>query len=77
MLSEIRPAALVQADLFGSIEDSERSDTLMGIMDRINQRWGRGTLRTASEQAEGIWKMNRGNLSPRYTTAWSELPQVT
>ncbi len=77
MLSEIRPTALVQADLFGSMEDSERSDTLMGIMDRINQRWGRGTLRTASEQAEGIWKMNRGNLSPRYTTAWSELPQVT
>jgi DNA polymerase V len=77
MLSEIRPAALAQADLFGSMEDSERSDTLMGIMDRINQRWGRGTLRTASEHAEGIWKMNRGNLSPRYTTSWSELPTVS
>jgi len=77
MLSEIRPAALEQTDLFASLEDTERSDTLMGIMDRVNQRWGRGTLRTASERAEGIWKMNRGNLSPRYTTSWDELPTVT
>jgi len=77
MLSQIRPAVFEQADLFGSIEDTDRSDTLMEIMDQINQRWGRGTLRTASEQAEGIWKMNRGNLSPRYTTSWDELPTVT
>jgi len=76
MLSEIRPAALEQADLFTDLEDTERSDTLMGIMDQINHRWGRGTLRTASEGAEGIWKMNRGHLSPCYTTSWDELPTV-
>lgn len=77
MLSEIRPAAFVQTDLFGSVNHvSERADTLMELMDDINRRWGRGMLRTASEQAEGIWKMNRGNLSPRYTTSWNGLPPV-
>lgn len=75
MLSELRPKCMEQASLFGALE-SERADRLMGVLDTVNRRWGRGTLRVAAEARDHAWKMSRGNLSPRYTTDWDCLPVV-
>jgi DNA polymerase V len=47
---------------------------LMNVMDRINSRWGRNTLRPAAMGTKREWRMQRTLLSPRYTTCWSELP---
>lgn len=75
MLSDIRPRSMAQASLF-TPESHGRSGRLMAVMDAINCRWGRGTMRVAAEGVNKAWRMKRGNLSPRYTTEWSELPPV-
>lgn len=45
-------------------------------MDVFNQRWGRSTLKTASEGVVKPWQMKLQRLSPRYTTDWTGLPVV-
>lgn len=49
----------------------------MSIMDQINVRMGRGTLKLASEGFKQPWKMKQGNKNPNYTTNWDELICVT
>jgi len=76
-LLDLLPKANQQFSLFvpeGLV--GARNEKLMGALDRINQRYGRGTLRLAAEGVDQDWRMRRGNLSPRYTTEWSELPSV-
>ena len=75
MLSELRPAALAQGSLLAAV-DPDRSQNLMATLDAINQRWGRGTLKTAAEGVTQAWQMKRQRLSPRYTTDWAGLPSV-
>ena len=75
MLSELRPAALAQGSLLAAV-DPDRSQNLMATLDAINQRWGRGTLKTAAEGVTQPWQMKRQRLSPRYTTDWAGLPSV-
>lgn len=75
MLSDIRPRSMAQASFFVPESDG-RSESLMAAMDAINGRWGRGTMRVAAEGIDKAWRMKRGKLSPRYTTEWSELPEV-
>ena len=62
-----------QGDLFSASQDNP---TLMKSMDKINQQFGKGTLRLASEQASKQWIMKRAFLSPRYTTRWRDIPQI-
>lgn len=52
-----------------------RNMKLMLIMDSINQRYGQGSIRMASENSSG-WQSNQDNLSPRYTTRWSDIISV-
>ena len=75
MLSELRPKAMEQASLFVDPE-TDRGQRLMATLDVINQRWGRGTLRSAAEGLEKPWQMKRQRLSPSYTTDWDGLPMV-
>ena len=53
----------------------EREDKLMVVMDSINQRYGRGAVRMASENSE-CWKPHQERLSPRYTTKWCDILEV-
>ena len=75
MLSELRPKAMAQVSMFADLED-DRGQRLMATLDVINQRWGRGTLRSAAEGMEKPWQMKRQRLSPSYTTDWDGLPMV-
>lgn len=53
----------------------ERRRALMRVVDRVNARYDRDTLRLAASGAgDGEWRMRREHLSPRYTTCWGELP---
>lgn len=76
MLLDLVPAANRQLALFDSqgAAGDARSCTLMAVLDNINQRYGRQTLRLAAEGVERSWQMRRGNLSPGYTTSWDGLP---
>lgn len=76
-LMNIVPTTNQQFSLFasGGAVDA-RSQKLMGVLDGINGKYGRGTLRLAAEGVEKVWQMRRGNLSPRYTTEWDCLAVV-
>lgn len=74
MLSELRPATARQADLFGVAARDARRQATMQVMDEINRKWGRGTVRTSAAGHRAGWQMRRERLSPAYTTSWTDLP---
>jgi len=53
------------------------AERLMGVMDAINARWGRGTMRPAGVPAQPDWGMRREMMSPSYTTRLDQLWRVT
>lgn len=73
MLIDISPTSLMQLSLFDP-GDSERSQTLMATVDRLNGLYGRHTLFFASEGTQKTWQMKRERMTPAYTTHWSALP---
>jgi DNA polymerase V len=90
VLLDLAPVGAVTGDLFaatsvganatGPVTDMTRLGTdarrerLMAVMDGINSRWGRGTVRYLAEGLAQPWQMRRARMSPRYTTCWEELP---
>ena len=79
MLTGIEPGREKQLTFFMPPEQQEEKGTrIMSVMDRINSRWGRDTLKPAAlgTAAEKTWKIQKQLLSPRYTTCWTELPIV-
>ncbi|MBP7735263.1 MAG: Y-family DNA polymerase [Spirochaetes bacterium] len=76
MLYEIMQEGDAQLDLFSRFHDTDRTRSLMGVVDGINRAMGRHTLRFAAEGIIKPWQMRREFLSPRYTTHWDELPVV-
>jgi len=71
-----RPEDL-QGDLFGvAIQGNE---ALMTTLDKINQRFGRGSAGFAASgwNSAPAWGMRQRNVSPRYTTSWSDIPSVS
>lgn len=53
------------------------AERVMGVMDAINARWGRGTMRSAGVPANPDWGMRREMMSPSYTTRIDQLWTVT
>lgn len=51
-------------------------DGLMGAIDQINARYGRGAARLGLAQKEGEWRTRRENLSPSFTTRWTDIPSA-
>lgn len=83
MLLNLTPADREQLSLFPATEAAApvHRERLLAVMDRINRELGRQTLWTAAQggarrERADSWRMQRGNLSPAYTTRWEELPMV-
>jgi DNA polymerase V len=72
MLSGIESAESSQLSLLRGHD--ERGGKLMEVLDRVNAKWGRETLFPAACGVERAWRMRMARRSPRYTTAWEELP---
>ncbi|QQL49208.1 Y-family DNA polymerase [Mucilaginibacter ginkgonis] len=68
----IVPAGEVQYDVFTEYQ-GERQTELSGLMDKINARYGKGTLRVAIEGYKKHWIMKQDYLSPNYTTRWQDI----
>nr|HMQ38879.1 DUF4113 domain-containing protein [Micropruina sp.] len=73
MLLELTPAARAQNDWI-TAGDDDRNAARWAVLDRVNARWGRGTLRLAREGFEQPWAMRQDRCSPAYTTRWADLP---
>lgn len=68
----IIPAGEVQYNLFSNYDNSKQQK-LSGLMDDINARYGRGSLRIAAEGFQKAWKMKQEFLSKQYTTNWQDI----
>ncbi|MCF5173397.1 DUF4113 domain-containing protein, partial [Pseudomonas canadensis] len=62
-------------DLFAISQPAEAT-RVMTVMDQINERWGRGTLRSACVPADPDWGMRRDMMSQSYTTKLDQLWSV-
>ena len=63
-------------DLFAISQPAEATK-VMTVLDEINQRWGKGTLRTASVPVNPAWTMRRELMSQSYTTRLDQLWKVS
>jgi DNA polymerase V len=72
MLGELVSLNEVQSDFFAKNFSNEKSK-LMGVLDHINERMGRGTIKLASEGFKQSWRMKQGNKSPNFTTDWNAI----
>lgn len=52
----------------------EQRDHLLAVMDTLNSRYGRGTVRPAAAGIQTSWRLKRERCSPRYTTEWKDMP---
>lgn len=75
MLMGIVPEDQAQLGFFGRVR-TERDRKLMDVIDEINTRFGKGTIKLAAMGLKQSWQMRCQLRSPRFTTRWEELPVV-
>ena len=75
-LHDFASASALQADLLGlvNIAAHERSSARMAAIDAINNRYGRRHIYYAAENLGTSWQPKRKLISPKYVSAWDELP---
>jgi len=75
-LLDLTAGSSVQGDLFSGVDP--RSKAMMDVLDRVNRKFGRGTMGLAASgwQATPQWAMNQKSLSPAYTSRWDQLLRV-
>lgn len=75
LLLDLRKRGECTLDLFQEAQP-EGTDRLMSVMDKVNARYGRGTLRTAAMPLTPDWGMRRELMSQSYTTSMAQLWRV-
>ncbi len=70
----LEPKTASQLDLFTPALATNTRSTLYEAVDKINAAHGRGTVFTLSSGINRKWSMKRSLLTPRFTTAWSDIP---
>ncbi|MGM0564132.1 MAG: Y-family DNA polymerase [Pseudomonadota bacterium] len=74
ILQGLLPERALQGELW--VDDSGRPDCGR-VMDAVNGKMGQGALYLASSSVGSDWRMNQQYRSPRYTTRWCDLPEVS
>ena len=72
LLMDLRQPGEFSDDLFAVNQPAEAT-RVMAVLDQINARWGRGTLRAASVPSKPDWGMRREMMSQSYTTRLDHL----
>lgn len=76
MLLDLQDGQMEQGELDLEPEAPARGH-LMATLDKLNDRYGRGTVTVASAGVKGPqreFEMKQNLLTPQYTTSWSDLP---
>lgn len=76
MLGQIVPAEGCQTDMFANNITMPKSNKLMAVMDGINKKMGKESIKLASEGFKRPWKMRQQNKSPCYTTKWEDILKI-
>ena len=76
MMLDLIDAARAPLDLLDDVhyDNRQRHATLDKLMDELNRKMGRGTVRLGDTRSKAAWKLKADRLTPRYTTRWDELP---
>lgn len=74
VLGNIKPADSQQPDLFEN--SSINNNRLMQAMDILNSKLGIGSVTIGRINKKAKWDSKHEFRSPRYTSAWSELPTI-
>jgi DNA polymerase V len=77
MLLELSDGSVLQGELDLEDESGRERSKLMGAVDLLNDRYGKGTLRIASTGTAGDqreWTMRQQRRTPQYTTDWRQVP---
>lgn len=72
LLMDLRQPGEFTDDLFAQSQPLA-AERVMDVLDEINQRWGRGTLRTGSVPSSPDWGMRREMMSQSFTTRLDQL----
>jgi DNA polymerase V len=72
LLMDLRQPGEFTDDLF-THSQPEAADKVMTLLDEINDKWGRGTLRVASVPSAPGWAMRRDLMSSSFTTKIGQL----
>lgn len=75
ILSDIIPEDQVQMNIFDQV-DRKKHRNLFKVVDRINERMGRDSVRLAAQGKERKWKLKQEKLSKRYTTRWNDILEI-
>ncbi|MCH6139081.1 Y-family DNA polymerase [Klebsiella variicola] len=77
MLGDFYSQGVAQLNLFDDNAPRKNSEKLMEVLDHLNAKNGKGALYFAGQGIQTAWQMKRDMLSPRYTTRYSDLLQVS
>lgn len=72
LLLDLRQRGEFTDDMFAQAQPIA-TEKVMGVLDQINARWGRGTMRPGGVPATPDWGMRREMMSQRYTTRLDQL----
>ena len=75
MMMDICSEKAVQGNLFDTV-DRKKHGRLMTVLDTVNNRYGRNTLKFAGMGDGKAWKIKQERLSPCYTTRLSDFPKT-
>jgi DNA polymerase V len=76
MLTGILPEDQVQLNFF-TARDNEKEKALMGAVDKINNRFGKGKIQFGASGISRDWKSRPARRSPCYTTKWKDILSVS
>jgi DNA polymerase V len=76
-INNIIPRDKIQPDLFSASQESSTTKSeLMGAIDTINDKYGLGTVTSATQKKGDAWQPQSKNRTPSFTTAWTDIPVV-
>ncbi len=76
MTMDLSPISQYQPALLDGYGNREKADDLMQAMDRINHRYGRGSIAPLAAGVRPTWRTKFDRKSPCFTTNIKELPVV-
>ena len=76
IMTGLQSEKVMQGNLFEAPKSLERHQQLMAVVDQLNHQFGRDTLSFGIVGQQQQWRMKSDRRSPRFTTAWDELPEV-
>ncbi len=77
ILKDIQPINQVQTTFFDSAPTSNKEQTLMSALDKLNHRFGAKTVRFAPQAPNISPLIRQDHRTHLYTTSWDELPTVS